>query len=145
MMMTKEEAIVKAHVEVEEMVQALDRAGREGQTIDRVEENLWRWVLRLGRALLTSFVAGEGPGEMGETIEFEGRTLRRLEETHVRRYVSVFGEIPIERVVYGTRETQKHEVVPLDARLGLPDSDFSYLLQKWDLGFCIKDSGSWVY
>ena len=140
MMLTKEEAIVKAHVEVEEMVQALDRAGREGQTIDRVEENLWRWVLSLGRALLTSFVAGEGPGEMGETIEFEGRTLRRLEEMHVRRYVSVFGEIPIERVVYGTRETQKHEVVPLDARLGLPDSDFSYLLQKWDLGFCIKDS-----
>jgi len=140
MMMTKEEAIVKAHMQVEEIVLALDRAAREGQTIDCVEEELWRVMLKLGRVLLTSFVAGEGPGDMGNTIEFEGRTLRRLEEVHVRRYVSVFGEIALERVVYGTRETQKHEVVPLDARLGLPDSDFSYLLQRWDLGFCIKDS-----
>jgi hypothetical protein len=138
--MTKEEAIVKARVGFEEMIDALERAGREGHTIDRVEEDLWRGILELGRMLLTSFVADQGSGDMGETIEFESRTLRRLEEMHRRRYVSVFGEFPIERVVYGTRETQKHEVVPLDARLGLPESDFSHLLQKWDLAFCAKNS-----
>ena len=142
MMMSKEEAIVKARVQFDETIQALDGAGLEGETIDRVEEDLWGRMLELGRMFMRSFVAGQSPGDMGETIDFEGRTLRRLVEVHERRYVSVFGEVPIERVVYGTRETQKHEVVPLDARLGLPDGDFSHLLQRWDLGFCVKDSYS---
>jgi len=48
----------------------------------------------------------------------------RSEQPPVRRYVSVFGELAIARYVHGTRETQKHEVIPLDAILGLPDSAF---------------------
>jgi hypothetical protein len=66
--------------------------------------------------------------------------LRRLEELHDRRYVSVFGELIIRRYVYGTRETQKHEVVPADALLGLPQADFSHLLQEWDQSFCVQNS-----
>jgi hypothetical protein len=31
----------------------------------------------------------------------------------------------------GVYETQRQEVVPLDAKLGMPESDTSYLLQKW--------------
>jgi hypothetical protein len=33
--------------------------------------------------------------------------------------------------VYGTRAKQKIQAAPLDAQLGLPDGDFSYLLQSW--------------
>ena len=54
--------------------------------------------------------------------------------------MSVFGEIEFPRYVYGTRETQKLQAIPLDARLDLPESDFSYLLQKWDQSFCVRDS-----
>ena len=57
---------------------------------------------------------------------------------HERRYVSIFGELTIRRHVYGTRETRRHEVVPLDARLNLPASDFSYVLQGWDQHLCVK-------
>ena len=60
------------------------------------------------------------------TLTVEGRTFQRLDALHDRRYVSIFGELVIRRTVYGTRETQKHEVVPLDANLNLPDGDFSY-------------------
>ena len=52
--------------------------------------------------------------------------------------MSIFGELFIERHVYGTRETQKHELVPLDARLNLPDSEFSYVLQDWDQQLCAE-------
>ena len=55
-------------------------------------------------------------------------------------YVSVFGELVIRRAVYGTRETQKHEIVPLDAMLNLPEGDSSYLLQEWDQAFCVQNS-----
>jgi hypothetical protein len=64
--------------------------------------------------------------------------LRRLEEPHNRRYVSIFGELTIQRHVYGTRETQKQEAVPLDARLSLPQSEFSYVLQDWAQHLCVK-------
>jgi hypothetical protein len=33
--------------------------------------------------------------------------------------------------VYGTREGQEIEFVPLDARLQLPESEYSYVLQDW--------------
>lgn len=73
-------------------------------------------------------------------MEQDGRVLRRLEQPHGRRYVSIFGPIEIARYVYGTRETQKHEVIPLDALLALPDSEFSYVLQDWDQGLCVQNS-----
>ena len=63
-----------------------------------------------------------------------------MDQKHDRRYVSIFGELSIERTVYGSRETQKHQIVPLDAILNLPDSDFSYVLQQWDQMFCVQGS-----
>ena len=59
---------------------------------------------------------------------------------HDRRYVSIFGELTIARVVYGTREGQKIERVPLDERLGLPEGDFSYVLEDWGQRLCLKES-----
>jgi hypothetical protein len=51
---------------------------------------------------------------------------------HSRTYQSIFGEFELCRAVYGTREGQKIEFVPLDDRLSLPQSKFSYVLQDWD-------------
>jgi hypothetical protein len=48
--------------------------------------------------------------------------------------------LTISRHVYGTRETQKHQVIPTDAILGLPEGDFSQLLQEWDQAFCVQNS-----
>ena len=63
-----------------------------------------------------------------------------MPEPHDRRYVSIFGELIIPRVVYGTREGQKIERVPLDVRLGLPEGEFSYVLEDWVQRFCLKES-----
>ena len=42
--------------------------------------------------------------------------------------------------MYGTRETQKIEFVPWDARLELPADEQSYLLQDWTQSFCVPNS-----
>ena len=44
----------------------------------------------------------------------------------------MFGAFELVRRVYGTREGQQIDYVPLDERLQLPPSKFSYLLQDWD-------------
>lgn len=124
----------------DKLVESLREAVKNGETIDQVEKGLWQRLLELGRLMLQEFVEQQGTGDLGPTTEHEGKSLRRLEFSHKKRYVSVFGEISIERTVYGTRESQKHELIPLDARLNLPESDFSFLLQEWSQGFCVQGS-----
>lgn len=140
MIMSEEQAILNGQMQLDQMVAFVQQAGRDGWPIDHIERRLWDLSLALGRTLLEGYVEAQGPGDLGPTLMDEGRTLRRLEFLHDRRYVSVFGELTISRCVYGRRETQKHEVVPLDARLGLPHGNFSYLLQEWDQAFCVQGS-----
>lgn len=140
MIMAQEEVILKAQSMFENLVDQVRQATNEGCRIDVMERDLWEGVRRIGLGLVQAYVAGHGQGDFGATLDHQGRVLNRLDALHSRRYVSVFGELSIERCVYGTRETQKHEVVPLDAVLGLPERDSSYLLQEWDQSFCVQNS-----
>jgi len=140
MIMTQEQSILKAKSEFDQMVTAIRKAVEQGQRIDLVERDLWQRMLEMSRLILQGFVDLQGHGDLGATLEYEGHSLNRLEKLHDRRYVSVFGELLISRVAYGTRETQKHEFIPLDARLCLPETDFSYLLQEWEQSFCVQGS-----
>src|SRR5688572_18966462 len=91
---------------------------REGQAVHEVEEAIWKQVLHIGRQALGQFFQMVGSGDQGETIALpDGRCCHRLEQTHTRRYRSIFGDFTLQRTVYGTREGQKIEFVPLDNRL----------------------------
>lgn len=157
MMIACEREFLKAHEQVEQLVENVRRARREGRRIDEVERTVFGELLQVGFHLMSAFVASAGDGDVGETMDVpvvpEGastlpdeaqsgkvRTLHRLPEPHMRRYVSIFGELTITRRVYGTREGQKIEAVPLDARLGLPAGDFSYVLEDWQQRLCLKES-----
>lgn len=97
-----------------------------------VEEGLWRGVLALGHSLLGAFFAASGDGDVGEEHRTEpGGVLKRL-AARTRPYRSVFGEFQLERFVYGQREGQAIELIPLDARLKLPETCTSFLLQSWN-------------
>jgi len=115
MIMTQEQAILKTQDQFGHVVDFIRQVSSEGRRIDPVESDLWGRMLEINLWLLNAFVAGHRQGDLGPTLEFEGRVVRRLDQPHVRRYASVFGELAISRYVYGTRETQKHEGIPLDA------------------------------
>ena len=141
MMMTPEQAALKARQQFDSLRDFVERAARDGQRIDTVERELFRQLLGLGHTLLSAFVAAQGDGDLGPQAEAPGgHTVRRLPERHDRRYVSIFGELTIARVVYGSREGQKIEHVPLDEQLGVPEGDFSYVLEDWGQRLCLKES-----
>ena len=140
MIMTQEQAILKGETEFERLADYVRQASKQGERIDSVELTVFRGLLKIGLAMMQGVVAGQGTGDVGDTFEHEDRVLRRLEQLHERRYVSVFGALTILRHVYGTRETQKLEVVPLDARIGLPADDYSNLLKQWNQSFCVRNS-----
>lgn len=122
-----------ALVTVQELFDYLRVAEDQGEALHLVEREVWRRMLQLGRQSFGWFLGQQGTGDLGETVVLEdGRQLRRLEGLHSRAYLSVFGEFELLRTVYGTREGQRIEFVPLDDRLSLPESKFSFLLQDWD-------------
>lgn len=141
MIFTAEQASLKAQQQYDALRGFVERAARDGQRIDTIERELFRQLLGLGHSLLSAFVAQQGDGDLGPEAETpDGHVARRLPERHDRRYVSIFGELTIARVAYGSREGQRIERVPLDERLGLPEGDFSYVLEDWSQRLCLKES-----
>lgn len=140
MIAAQEQAMLEGQEQLQAFWALVERAGEEGWRVDQVERELFAGLLKLGHTLLGAFVARAGDGDEGNRVEQGERTLRRSEAKRPRRYVSIFGELAIERYVYAVREGRRAEYLPLDARLGLPADDFSYVLVDWQQRMCLKDS-----
>jgi hypothetical protein len=119
--------------EFAEILAFVQTAYRQGRTAHEVECGLWQRMLRLGRSVYQAWLDLFGEGDAGERIVLaDGREVRRLVDLHRREIRNVFGLFELMRAVYGSREGQKIEAVPLDERLQLPQGKSSYLLQDWD-------------
>jgi hypothetical protein len=142
--MTDESRLLKSESLLERFVQLQNyvrRAAQDGLPIHEVELALWQQLLQTGHEALELFLQLQGNGDLGETVTLPtGQQCQRLEEPHERRYVSVFGEFRLQRVVYGSREKQKIDFVPLDNRLQLPEEVFSYVLQDWNQSLCVEEA-----
>ena len=139
MIMTQEQAFGKAQQQLLDLIAFVRQATQEQQRLDQVERGLFTHLLQLGLSLLTAFVAAAGDGDVGDTTTTpEGTPCRRLPQPHERTYRSLFGVLSIGRFVYGSREGQRIEHVPLDARLGLPAGEFSYVLEDWAQRLSLK-------
>lgn len=113
----------------------------QGLPADQAERLIWQHVLGLGRLALGQFFALQGSGDQGPTVTLpDGLSAQRLPQLHSRRYLSIFGPFTLQRTAYGSREGQKLAFVPLDNRLQLPESDFSYVLQDWDQALCVEQA-----
>jgi hypothetical protein len=129
------------HTLADELLAYVRTAASEGSAVHDVECGLWRRLLHLGHTALGHFFALHGTGDQGDTLTLpDGQTCARLPELQARRYVSIFGAFDLARTVYGSRAGQKIEFVPLDNRLQLPQSVFSYVLQDWDQGLCVEQA-----
>jgi hypothetical protein len=143
MIIEVEDRFCKAAKMFSQMLYKLQRAAERGDAVHEVEEMTWVDLIATGRETIVAFIAQQEEDlPRPEVIEHEGKQLQRLPQRRVRSYVSAFGPTPFARDVYATRETQRQEVVPLDAKLGMPSSDTSYLLQKWSGTQFVKESYS---
>jgi hypothetical protein len=140
MITAKELDVFKAQEQFQQMCEFLKQALAEGQRVDQVERGLFPQAMSMCLDFLRSFVVAHGDGDEGETLQREEETLQRLREPHEKRYLSIFGELWISRWVYGTREGQAIDWSPLDAALGLPTGENSYVLEDWLQRLCIHDA-----
>jgi hypothetical protein len=124
---------------VDQLLEHVSEGVEQQMPIHEVESQTFRTLLAAGRTTLQLLIDLQGDGDVGEEHQLpDGKTLHRSQEPHTRPYVSIFGELQIKRYVYAQREGQKIEFASVDARLALPESKFSYVLQDWDQDFAME-------
>jgi hypothetical protein len=117
---------------LEQLRQFVHDEARRGTAAHEVELGLFRRLMSLGHDLLGEFFAKQGSGDVGQQLNLpDGRVVFRELELQDRQYTTIFGHFTLWRTVY-SEGCQQKQVAPLDARLQLPDSKFSHLLQSWD-------------
>jgi hypothetical protein len=117
-----------------------------GLEIHRVEDGIYRRLLRLGRILLELFVLATGTGKIGGSLIDEDGTMYRYLRDSGCKYLSIFGEITLVRAYYWKEGRQGF--FPMDACLNLPERKYSYLLQDWMASKAVETSyeraAAWV-
>ena len=122
-----------------ELILTVKEGFQAGTAIHEIEKSLFETVLKMGHQALELLFELCGSGDAGQRVYLDdGREVNRLPNPHVKPYLSIFGPFEISRFVYGSREDQKIEYVPLDAHLQLPRNKFSYLLQDWDQSLVVE-------
>jgi len=125
--------------QVQDLSRYVHESAKGSDGIHTIEQGIWQHILALGRSALGLYLSIVGDGDAGATIALsESQASHRLPQKQHREYQSVFGHFQIKRYVYGSRVGQKIECVPLDSRLQLPESKFSYLLQDWDQSLAVE-------
>ena len=137
--LTQQELLLQAQGQFNKMLRAIGQHTQDGTRIDLVERDIFQRMLEASRSALAGFVAGAGDGDEGEGVERAGRTLQRSEQPHRRIYHSVFGQIAIDRYVYAPGPKKQIAYAPVDARLGLPRGEYSYVLEDWLERLCVKE------
>lgn len=124
--------IEKHKIEQEELWSEIRRYV-EGVALDeelhKVEFSLFRQLLILGLSLLKEVVARHGSGKTSSVIDRDDGNSYRHHGQRSRKYLSIFGQLSIERAYYWSSEGKGY--CPLDDILNLPQRLYSYLLQQW--------------
>jgi hypothetical protein len=127
------------HQIVEKIVTLVSSAVAQQTPIHEVEFQAFQTFLHAGRIALQLLVDCLGDGDVGAEHQLpDGTALKRSAEPQPRPYTSIFGELNIQQYVYAQREGQPIQFAAIEARLALPESKFSYLLQDWDQEFALE-------
>jgi hypothetical protein len=131
MTMIPESTFVELGSALQPVIQFLEDSMRTRKRLDEVERGLQEKLRQLGLTLVEGYINAVGDGDLGPTIERDGRELNRSPEPHVKKYHSIFGRVNIARYVYAVREKQAAEYIPSDEQLKLPAGEQSYVLEDW--------------
>jgi hypothetical protein len=134
----KNESVVKLAAKLEQFVRD---CAAEGQSLHDVEQKTLGTVLELGRRCIDLFIALQGDGDVGATVTTEeGQELHRSGKAVPRTIRTVFGSHGFRSYVYLPGAKKKVALRPIDARMALPEGEYSYLLEEFSQYFCIEQA-----
>lgn len=123
------------------LLQIAGSAALEGKAIHETESEIWAGLIQLGHQLVGTVLTQLGNGDIGQEIREEGKpTLKRSKKPKHRRYRSVFGVYDLWRFTYAEQDKRAEQRCPLDEQVGLPQHDYSLLLETWIGNAASEDS-----
>ena len=123
-----EDTFGMARDELESIIAFL-RSGEAGQMSHSDVERLVREKGHdLMRKLFQAHVDSRGPGEAAATVRGADGVQRDQQRSHERGLTTIFGEIRVKRLGYGTEGADS--LHPLDAELNLPRELYSFELRR---------------
>jgi hypothetical protein len=117
-----------ARQEFDQLIDSLHSRAGSRSTAYQIERELFTRLLALGELLLKVFFAQCVQRSARQSVACEGGRSLRLHSWKSRRYVSVFGEIQIERPYFWQRG--QADQFPMDEALSLPDDSYSDVLRE---------------
>jgi hypothetical protein len=123
------EQIVVEGKQIFDMIFNYINTEESNKEIHAVEGDLFSMAMMLFRNLLTNVIARRSNELHNDHDSIKNDLNLPSHGSKTRKYTSIFGDIEIKRSYYW--EKGREGVFPLDQELNLPESNYSYLLQKW--------------
>jgi Uncharacterised protein family (UPF0236) len=118
----------RLHGKLDELIREVQDVEGKGESLHETEERLWQSMLKLGRELLQLRLEACREAEVvQDRLEVKGEDYA-YQRRSGRNYVSLFGEVRVERAYYLSAE--RGGIWPLDAALSLPESSYSDSVQE---------------
>lgn len=117
---------------VDQLQRNMKTAAKQGESFDSVEKSILTSVLKIGNQAVELLLALQGDGDLGEHIHTsDGKSSLRSQSTATTQLRSIFGEHTFEQFTYSPGKNKAISLRPISARLSLPASRWSFLLQEF--------------
>ena len=118
----------RLHGELDALISQVSGPAGGQQSAHAAEEQLWTGMLEMGRGLMQLCLSARSEAEaVHDVLEMPG-AVYSYQGTRARGYVSLFGEVQVERAYYWSAEWGG--MCPLDAALSLPERCYSDSVQE---------------
>jgi len=114
--------------DLDELISTVSEAGNETCTAYQMERHLWQQMLKLGGRLMQLFFEASSQAAQRDEVYTEVEERIPYHSDRKRNYVSIFGELSINRPYFYRTEVGKQ--IPLDAMLGLGSDCYSDFLRE---------------
>lgn len=117
------------------------QAARSGDSFDSIERDIHKMILGVGQQAVNLFIRLQGDGDLGEALTtHDGVTLHRSTSKANSTIRSIFGTHRFEQFTYASGPKKAIALRPISARMSLPESRWSYLLQQWTQMLCVDSA-----
>ena len=117
---------------VDQLKANVHAAAKGGESFDCVERSVFASVLQIGHQAIELLLSLQGDGDLGEQIETAAaKTLHRSEDRAATPLRSIFGQHAFGQFTYASGKNKPISLRPISARLSLPSSRWSFLLQEF--------------
>jgi len=114
-------------------------AAKQGHSFDQTERSVQEALRTIGCQAMQFFIAMQGNGDLGDQVATDnGPVLKRSEQTATTHIRSIFGTHTFEEFTYATGKNKTIALRPVSARMQLPPTRWSFLLQEISQAFCAE-------